>query len=64
MIKTNRLNSDTASQKVLEKAGFVPTGENGEEGLLYVVAVMKNGEHWFHTDEQMAFLDEWIMSKK
>ena len=27
---------------------------------------MKNGEHWFHTDEQMKFLDEWIIksSKK
>lgn len=24
------------------------------------LTVMKNGEHWFHTDEQMAFLDEWI----
>lgn len=22
--------------------------------------VMKNGEHWFHTAEQMNFLDEWI----
>jgi len=21
---------------------------------------MKNGEHWFHTDEQMEFLDNWI----
>ena len=20
------------------------------------------GEHWFHTDEQMRFLDNWIMS--
>ena len=24
------------------------------------LTVMKNGEHWFHTDEQMKFLDEWI----
>lgn len=24
------------------------------------VTVMENGEHWFHTKEQMAFLDEWI----
>ena len=24
------------------------------------LTVMKNGEHWFHTDEQMAFLDKWI----
>ena len=22
--------------------------------------VMENGEHWFHTEEQMAFLDKWI----
>ena len=24
------------------------------------VTVMKDGEHWFHTAEQMAFLDNWI----
>ena len=24
------------------------------------LTVMENGEHWFHTDEQMHFLDEWI----
>lgn len=24
------------------------------------LTVMPNGEHWFHTDEQMAFLDDWI----
>ena len=22
--------------------------------------IMKGGEHWFHTDEQMRFLDDWI----
>lgn len=26
------------------------------------LTVMKNGEHWFHSDEQMAFLDNWIKS--
>ena len=25
------------------------------------LSIMKNGEHWFHTDEQMKFLDEWII---
>lgn len=25
-----------------------------------VLTVMENGEHWFHTDEQMQFLDNWI----
>ena len=24
------------------------------------ISVMKDGEHWFHTDEQMAFIDETI----
>ena len=25
-----------------------------------VLTVMENGEHWFHTVEQMQFLDDWI----
>jgi len=24
------------------------------------LTVMKNGEHWFHTNEQIAFLDNWM----
>jgi len=28
------------------------------------VTVMKNGEHWFHTAEQMTFLDRWIAQVK
>ena len=24
------------------------------------LTVMENGEHWFHTENQMAFLDDWI----
>lgn len=24
------------------------------------LTIMKNGEHWFHTEEEMTFLDEWI----
>lgn len=27
------------------------------------LTVMENGEHWFHTDEQMDFLDRWIIAK-
>ena len=26
------------------------------------VTVMENGEHWFHTERQMEFLDNWIRS--
>ncbi|BAR06866.1 alpha/beta superfamily hydrolase [Scardovia inopinata] len=28
------------------------------------LTVMKNGEHWFHTEEQMNFLGRWIMDIK
>ena len=24
------------------------------------LTVMENGEHWFHTEEQMLFLDNWM----
>lgn len=27
------------------------------------VTVMPNGEHWFHTDEQMRFLNDWLKNK-
>lgn len=27
------------------------------------LTVMDNGEHWFHTEEQMQFLDSWIIKK-
>ena len=27
------------------------------------LTVMKNGEHWFHTEEQIAFLDEWMKKR-
>ncbi len=26
------------------------------------LTVMQDGEHWFHTEEQMRFLDEWIVN--
>ena len=28
------------------------------------LTVMKGGEHWFHTEDEMRFLDEWIGSQK
>ena len=24
------------------------------------LTIMQSGEHWFHTAEQMSFLDDWI----
>ena len=28
------------------------------------LTVMEEGEHWFHTDEQMCFLDDWIIESR
>ena len=30
------------------------------EGIGAELTVMPGGEHWFHTEEQMRFLDHWI----
>ena len=29
-----------------------------------ILTIMKNGEHWFHTEDQMLFLDNWIKDMK
>ncbi len=28
------------------------------------LTVMPNGEHWFHTEEQMIFLDDWFLKER
>ncbi len=27
------------------------------------LTVMEGGEHWFHTEQQMQFLDDWIRKR-
>ena len=36
------------------------SGKNLAEKIGAKVTVMQNGEHWFHTAEQMQFLSDWI----
>ena len=33
------------------------------EQIHATLTVMPGGEHWFHTEEQMAFLDQWIKER-
>ena len=44
--------------------GAVPTGQRAYHRRLCRRAadltVMPGGEHWFHTEEQMQFLDQWL----
>ena len=42
----------------------VTEDELKEQGVRHAsLTVMENGEHWFHTKEQMQFLDNWIREK-
>ena len=34
------------------------------EKIQATLTVMPGGEHWFHTEEQMAFLDRWIKQQR
>lgn len=47
----DRLTNRKTMQRFVEKTGAHLT-------------VMENGEHWFHTAEQMQFLDDWLRSVK
>ena len=33
------------------------------ERIKATLTIMENGEHWFHTDEQMRFLDDWLKNE-
>ena len=46
-----------------EKDNLIPYGTILEfvQRTTSTLSIMKNGEHWFHTEEQMKFLDEWII---
>ena len=38
--------------------------ESFAEAHKATLTVMEGGEHWFHTEEQMRFLDDWIKEKE
>ena len=38
----------------------IETIKNFAEKFNAEVTIMENGEHWFHTEEQIKFLDNWI----
>ena len=46
-----------------EKDNFISSRAISEfaEKIGATLTVMENGEHWFHPEEQMAFLDKWII---
>ena len=64
---------DGITEKELEARGRIRTSFGEElswEYLRYVrehrarLTVMETGEHWFHTGEEMRFLDRWITERE
>ena len=54
-----------ATFTAIQEGHFVRTGkENLAEQHDAVLTVMGNGEHWFHTAEQMRFWDDWIRNNE
>lgn len=47
-----------------ENDGIIPYGtvSGFAKAARATLTVMKNGEHWFHTEEQLAFLNKWLRS--
>lgn len=39
------------------------TVDNFAQRFSCTVMVMENGEHWFHTEEQLAVLDVWLQKE-
>ena len=52
-------NSENRSRHQVEDAH-----EPDTTTMKYPVTVMEGGEHWFHTEEQMEFLDQWILDRE
>ena len=46
------------TEEELHEKGIIETEFANQMGA--TLTVMENGEHWFHTEEQMLFLDNWM----
>ena len=55
---TNMMQWANVTEQELESEGVIHTDfANKHQATL---TVMEGGEHWFHTEDQMLFLDRWI----
>ena len=53
----------TAGTRVMFSLRSGATAKSFAEKIHAALTVMPGGEHWFHTEEQMKFLDSWITSR-
>ncbi len=59
---TNMMQWANVTEQELESEGVIHTDfANKHQATL---TVMEGGEHWFHTEDQMLFLDKWIKQSR
>ena len=59
---TNMMQWVNVTEQELESEGVIHTDfANKHQATL---TVMEGGEHWFHTEDQMLFLDKWIKQSR
>ena len=58
----SRLRKENPDALIVATGCYVQAAANREEAdrIGADLTIMANGEHWFHTDEQMLFLENWI----
>lgn len=65
MCESIRLNGESQPVFYIGEKDNLTSGETISEFSNRINAdltVMDDGEHWFHTDAQMKFLDDWIIN--
>lgn len=66
-VRNNKINWEASTEILygsLDNLQSIDTINEFGKRTSSVVTIMEGGEHWFHTQEQMEFLDDWINRKK
>ena len=59
---TNMMQWANVTEQELESEGVIHTDFANRHPA--TLTVMEGGEHWFHTEDQMLFLDKWIKQSR
>ena len=62
-VKNHKISWDVPTEILYGSADNLQSIETIQEFVMKESAkltIMEGGEHWFHTDEQMSFLDQWV----
>lgn len=65
-VRNNKISWETPTEILygsLDNFQSIDTINEFAKRTASLVTVMEGGEHWFHTDEQMKFLDDWMKEK-